>query len=555
MIKTKKFHIVLFSAFEAKLTTKFQDDYDISSVTNYNKLFKLIASESIELVIIDSTYVLSKIVTKFSKVQELALKSGIPIVIYNHETDEEQKLKLYTLDVMGLIDCNVGNAKQIVSNALYSAKTFINGTRKRCVSNLMRYTHTKDFVNSLLYYFIYLLKHYKIDRLTSLDLKFVFIMYAIAYKDNHLKEIKNIISEEFASDKLNTIMTNISKPTTLEEFIVAYTLDKAFDLGVDYSLIAPKYREQKELFYEQKNIYIASSRDIYHFWDKLNDLLLKNEYIPLHMIDSYLHEIFKIFYEILVLSHIFEAYIVQTRDKSFFTLHIHLKDDTTSEKIEQYIETYTEENSTIVIMKNYEVEDEYLIMMNMNDETESESKNLKVEKVVDTSGINAMHYEESEKVSAEDFLREFEVEPDLIDELNDNEREVKEILYFESDLSDVFLEAVGKFLKNYVSLLNSTIEFRDIAFSLESLYLVIEGITLESLADEKRTMLYTYFRGIIEDLSLWKEHIFITPNTPDIHYLDASLLENCSEIERFLLQDESDDAQISEDDEDDLEFF
>ena len=46
--------------------------------------------------------------------------------------------------------------------------------------------------------------------------------------------------------------------------------------------------------------------------------------------------------------------------------------------------------------------------------------------------------------------------------------------------------------------------------------------------------------------------IFIDANAPDIHYLDASLLENCATIEKFILSKEDDNIEGKEDD---LEFF
>jgi len=62
--------------------------------------------------------------------------------------------------------------------------------------------------------------------------------------------------------------------------------------------------------------------------------------------------------------------------------------------------------------------------------------------------------------------------------------------------------------------------------------------------------LRVYIQGIVEDLSNWRHYIFIAQDTPDIHYLDASLLDNCAEIENFVLG-----GSVSSEENDDLEFF
>jgi len=75
-----------------------------------------------------------------------------------------------------------------------------------------------------------------------------------------------------------------------------------------------------------------------------------------------------------------------------------------------------------------------------------------------------------------------------------------------------------------------------------------------SVIGKKREKLGFYIQGIIDDLNSWKNYIFVTAKTPDIHYLDASLLENCLEIEKFILSDSSDEENIDEEN-NDLEFF
>ena len=114
------------------------------------------------------------------------------------------------------------------------------------------------------------------------------------------------------------------------------------------------------------------------------------------------------------------------------------------------------------------------------------------------------------------------------------------------------MEYILKALSNYVKVLHGTIEFDDISGSLESLVNFLDSLDLETLQENKKQELGIYMQGLIDDLSSWRVHIFIDKNTSDIHYLDASLLENCAEIESLIVNDTT---SSDEDSEEDLEFF
>jgi len=174
--------------------------------------------------------------------------------------------------------------------------------------------------------------------------------------------------------------------------------------------------------------------------------------------------------------------------------------------------------------------------------------------ILKQTNIETMHYKEEEKISAHAFLEEFEVDNYMLDDLNENEIEIKDVLFSEKELNDDTLEAVSIILNKYVSILNETIEFDDLAISLESLSKVFQRLSLNMLEKEKKDRLRFFIQGLIDDLQIWKKYIFMDPNTPDIHYLDASLLENCASIEHLIFTDHK-DGTSTEDDEDSLEFF
>jgi two-component system chemotaxis response regulator CheY len=56
---------------------------------------------------------------------------------------------------------------------------------------------------------------------------------------------------------------------------------------------------------------------------------------------------------------------------------------------------------------------------------------------------------------------------------------------------------------------------------------------------------------MLEDLANWRNTIFVTRGTPDIHYLDSSLLSSCMQMDALL----GEKVATSSDDDDELELF
>ena len=161
-----------------------------------------------------------------------------------------------------------------------------------------------------------------------------------------------------------------------------------------------------------------------------------------------------------------------------------------------------------------------------------------------------MHYEDKEKIDAETFLKTFEVDSYLLDDLNEYEIDIKDRLFADEAMNSELAIKLANVLEKYVHVVNSTIEFKDIAYSLDILANTLREAPIDELDREKRVTLNFYIQGLVDDLSEWKKYIFIEANAPDIHYLDASLLDNCMTIREFITS-----SKQSEDESNELEFF
>jgi len=167
--------------------------------------------------------------------------------------------------------------------------------------------------------------------------------------------------------------------------------------------------------------------------------------------------------------------------------------------------------------------------------------------VIDKSRYKDMHYSDDRKISALDFSKVNEIDNELIDDLSDYENEMSDSLYENELLTPNMINLSSNVLEQYSKLLNQTVEFKDLAYCIESITLILNNLDVENLDAKQIKKLKIYLENIISDLSDWKEKMFIACNTLDIHYLDASMLSSCAQIEMLITP--------AVEDEDELELF
>ena len=142
--------------------------------------------------------------------------------------------------------------------------------------------------------------------------------------------------------------------------------------------------------------------------------------------------------------------------------------------------------------------------------------------------LEAMHY--AKKTSALTYAQEMSEDVcEEMAEMDELEREMREaLIIFEEENSLVALHEVAKGIARYAKTIGTLIDFEDVAFSLSKLCELLFGV--RELSFNKRKM-HLLLDGILEDLSQWRKMIFVTQEAKDIHYLDASLLSSCLQIE------------------------
>jgi len=171
------------------------------------------------------------------------------------------------------------------------------------------------------------------------------------------------------------------------------------------------------------------------------------------------------------------------------------------ENLEKNINHYNE-----LFMNAYKIEEDFFVF-----------DNEEVDEV-----INTMHFDK--KISAKEFLDYEEIDSEELNELGELFREYENIKDFENDK---YFEIVEHILKDFVRIFLMSVEFKNLAYSLEKL------LNLKINENNKKT--YKIFLDtVIEDLYKFYKNIFIEQSAIDIHYLDASLLSNIEQIQLMI---------------------
>jgi len=187
-----------------------------------------------------------------------------------------------------------------------------------------------------------------------------------------------------------------------------------------------------------------------------------------------------------------------------------------------------------------------------------QDKKEKAEKILEKASFDTnemlLRRTHSYKISASNYITTLmDTIDDELAELNELELDIQSELY-ELEYSQKFttLETIANILQLYANQLVRLIEFSDLADAVESTSLYLKELSQEHI-DSNGYMIKVAIQSILDDLTNWKEHVFITQTTEDIHYLDSSLYNTILELKNTFEQPDT-SPQLNEK-EDDLEFF
>ena len=136
---------------------------------------------------------------------------------------------------------------------------------------------------------------------------------------------------------------------------------------------------------------------------------------------------------------------------------------------------------------------------------------------------------------------------DGLDSINDEIDSA--ILRFEKEPSKRTMTEICDNFQEYGDVLAQLVNFEHLGFAIQTLINFLSTLTEDQLAGDKVTKLSSMLLNLLHDISSWRENVFISQVARDIHYLDASLLSSCIQMETIF-----EEKSISSSD-DDIEFF
>ncbi|MBL0708489.1 MAG: response regulator [Sulfurimonas sp.] len=123
------------------------------------------------------------------------------------------------------------------------------------------------------------------------------------------------------------------------------------------------------------------------------------------------------------------------------------------------------------------------------------------------------------------------------------------IISFEREPSKESMEIVCVQLDAYCSVIELLTEFDHLVFAVKTLLEFLRNLENEQLKSDKIKNFVSQLLNLLSDLASWREMVFVKQEAIDIHYLDASLLSSCLQLEAIF------EENTEVDEGDDLEFF
>ena len=148
--------------------------------------------------------------------------------------------------------------------------------------------------------------------------------------------------------------------------------------------------------------------------------------------------------------------------------------------------------------------------------------------------LKKMHYEDSEKISAKEFMDKEGIDEDLIVDIKDLLDDFENIKYKYDTVSKEYIESIKELLGKFNAVFYLSGEFRDLTKGIERFIALLNETDIDFFDDSKKNFLKMFIDAFVDDLRKWYEEVIVYKSANDIHYLDASLMSSILQMENFL---------------------
>ena len=545
--------ILLYGDNAKSLSELFENEYEVKFIESFD-VFKDDGCCA-QIMFIDEDIISLNNFKNYTVLRKHSYYLYLPIVVVGKHFSSEKKIELIKRDIQYVLDLENVNDKLLhrIEKILKHSNPHTGTKRDIFVKSFIKYEQLSNTSSSYLYLANYLIYHLNIDSKVAADVRLTILLLMIGYEKEKMQSLKRFIKDMQIFNNIVACMNNYENPKRVEEALVfcaiaanlheidtKSTLEKmsegAFEYVYDAALQAVN----------SSTIVVQKGNDIDVLWERISEILFLDEKFVLREDTQNCLALYQCFLELFVL---FGSMKVEFYHVEDFGYRVSL------ELLE--VESLSSEDISMVMQSvgsNLEMEYKDLFfeiaLAYCTESYAQEKRDESSEKLVHQEKINTMHYIDAQKINAVEFVEERGVDYELLDDLNEYSQECLNTLEMSDGLNDVMLAALQKAYELFSKVFYTSLEFEDLGYTLRTLSQLVSGMDIANYNELQLKSMKTYFIGIIHDLNDWKEHIYLLQDAPDIHYLDASLLENCAQIEKMIQMQEDDD-----DDDDDLEFF
>jgi|GEM_PF-413965 DNA-binding response OmpR family regulator len=140
------------------------------------------------------------------------------------------------------------------------------------------------------------------------------------------------------------------------------------------------------------------------------------------------------------------------------------------------------------------------------------------------------------KIDASTFIRDNEIDMEDIESLeyleNDLFGAISEYSFCED--KNAKLGEIGELFRKYGTTIIYLREFNTISQSLTALATQLISTDIDAIDDTLAKMLPNILENLVTDLQSWRESIFVYTKADDVHFLDSSIVNNCSQCITFI---------------------
>jgi hypothetical protein len=158
-----------------------------------------------------------------------------------------------------------------------------------------------------------------------------------------------------------------------------------------------------------------------------------------------------------------------------------------------------------------------------------------------------------EKISAKEYVNDIAVNfVDKIDLLEQYEESIDSYFYnLELNFNIQIFYKAAKDIQKYSQILSKLHNFQELTLGIWSIGDFLLSLKEEDFIGNRKKLLPPIIKGIISDITEWRESIFIRQEKDDIHYLDDSLMSSFLQIKQIFEHSE----ETSSGNDDDIMFF